>query len=752
MSTQPGTLLGVKEETSLRPNAANQELLRPGRSAENQSDFEKIQPVTHASGHTRRIIMGAAKDTGNAQSNAPASTGNRVDSRYLATIHHGNQRQIREQLQVQANTDNVDKSAKNSKQGTWSSWWDSAVSALSPACELATNVAVGASKVIKNSFQFGVGVAVKALSQPEKVLVAAWSFIETAGRLYVSASLFILSGLTNGAIWCIKNPEKVLPAVGSLLMSAGRAIGAVLGGIFSSAWEGLGAICKGDLSVLCGFICDTIGLTDLWGVLKHGTMALAAYGRGDKQAMMKHLLQFAEHAAGLALVALFALVTVGTGGVGAAVFAPVLMLRSAAQFATKQVMKQGLTACGRQFLERGAKQIAEGVIENMGKTALAKLKAECPEQMAKVAAMAKNTVGAGDLALTTQQLALDRVIKLRADSIASATGESMIKAIAGEGAETVFGKNFVRELADNVGHEQSEALLRELGLVQHVDELTRNLLGPIMDKSPRQARRHIMATLQIDRKEARKMANEIKQLMASGHSDNEIKDILSKGITDNVSEFVSGKMENNFKNTFRDGLRGELADADWSKNLNEALKDHAEKIGRNVDDLTDELVQAGWEGVDNGIKRATGGLVREGIEQAFRGLREKSKRPRSSNSSSGDPAELVFEQRSQPKAGGDDARSHSKESAANRETNHRGSGREIEKRIEQITLADGTTVRRVHIYEGERLVSQVEELESAPGSANPRRGGVNHNPERSGEGLVAKSPNSDLNRKSTLAI
>jgi hypothetical protein len=763
MSTQPGTLLKVADEASLKPEAANQELLRRGRSAEDQSDFEEIQPVNHASGHTRRIIMGAAKDTGNAQSNAPASTCNRVDSRYLATIHHGNQRQIREQLQVQANTDNVDKSAKNSKQGTWSSWWDSAVSSVSAACELGKNAAIGLGKLCKDVGHIAKKVAIEVVQNPEKVLATTCSIAKSVRKFAFSAGELAVTGICKGAIWCIAHPDKILSAVGSFLYSAGKTIFSILGGVFSSLWEGVKSVWRGEVTIgqallkTFAFACEMTGLADAWGVVKHGALAFAAYGSGDKQAMFQHLGQVALHGTFLAI----ALATVGTAGVAAPVFVPLMAMRSLIGAALKQGIKQGIKACAREFLECGAKQIAEGAIKNMGEPAVTKLAKELPEELVKVAAMAEKAVGtsatAEVLARKTQELALERVIQLQGENIAKTMGKSMSEDITKIGAEKVLMATYVEGLGEKVGKEQTKALLQQLGLVDYVDDLTFKLLSPMKEMTGKQARKHIIDTMGVSSKEAGKIARNVQRLITRGKSDDAIKQILEEHITNDVSKFVAGKMENSFKDTFRKGLRGELTDPDnvaWSRHLKEAIEKRAMDLGKQVDELTDDLVEAGWKGVQKGIKQATSELVREGLESAFKRLREESRRPRSPGGNSGNQAELILAQSvlSDVARHGDDARPHSQGAAAESEENRGGSGRELEECIQEITRADGTTVQMVRIYEGERLVSQVEQLESAPGSANPRRGGVNHNPERSGEGLVAKSPNSDLKRKSTLAI
>jgi len=411
---------------------------------------------------------------------------------------------------------------------------------------------------------------------------------------------------------------------------------------------------------------------------------------------------------------------VSTAGVAAPVLVPLMAMRSLVSVALKQGIKQGIKACAREFLESGAKQIAEGAIKNMGEPAVKKLATEFPQELVKVAAMAEKVVGTGAtaeaLARKTQELALERVIQLQGESIAKTMGRSMSDDLAKVGAEKVLTTTYVKELGEKVGYEQTKALLQQLGLVDYVDDLTFKLLSPMKEMTGKQARQHIIDTMGVSSKEADTMAREVQRLIKSGKSDDAIKQILEERITNDVSKFVAGKMENSFKDTFRKGLRGELTDADnaaWSKNLNEAVEKRAKELGKSVDELTDDLVKAGWEGVENGIKRATGELVREGIERAFKRLRDDGLRkpvPRASDkqSESGSDGRVAAE------PGKDTEQRRGEKQADKRLEEHSGSGHEPEKHVHEFTRADGSTVREVTTYEGERLLGRDETVVSGP--------------------------------------
>jgi hypothetical protein len=725
MTTRPETLVAASGAAGATV-AEGVQRAEAAVAAQAASALADAAPGVRPSADTRRLIMHAGangvahkeatRDLRNpvfssSSEPSPAVNVNRSSSSIAAD-------RARQDLQQQMSAPAAESRPEKPKERTWSGWWSSVTSSVSDGLETAANALVGLNKL-----RINVGTAIgefaaTVINDPKAALEKTISAAKTVGNFLISAGQFIRKGIVSGVTWCIENPEKILPAVGSFLWSAGTTICSIVGGLCSSVWNGLKQILNGEMTIgealakTFAFACEMTGLADAWGVVKHGALALVAYGKGDKQAMYQHLGQFALHGTFLVV----ALVTTGTAGVAAPVLVPLMAMRSLIGAALKQGIKQGIRACAREFLECGAKQIAEGAIKNMGEPAVKKLATEFPQELVKVAAMAEKAVGiratGQALALKTQELALERVIQLQGENIAKTMGKSMSEDLVKVGAEKVFTTTYVRELGEKVGYEQTKALLQQLGLVNYVDDLTFKLLSPMKEMTYNEARTHIVHTMGVSTKEAGKMV----RLIKSGKSDDAIKQILEERITNDVSKFVADKMENSFKDTFRKGLRGELTDVDnaaWSKNLNEAIEKRAKELGKSVDELTDDLVKAGWGGVENGIKRATRELVREGLERAFKrlrddGLRKPSPRSSDEHSESGSEGRLASES-----ANVDELRSD-KTQAEKRSEDRSGSGHEREIRKHVVTREDGSTVEVVSTYDGEQLTARQETLVSGP--------------------------------------
>jgi hypothetical protein len=762
MTTRPETLVAASGAVGTTVADGVQSAQAAVVASQASSALADINPGVGPTANTRRLIMhAAANGVGHAAARdlqssgissspepSPAVNVNRSSSSIAADKVAADR--ARQDLQQQMSAPAAEIRTEKPKERTWSGWWSSVTSSVSDGLQTAKNALVGLDKLRVNVGTAIGEAAAAVINDPKAALEKTISAAKTVGNFVASAGEFIGNGIASGVTWCIENPEKILPAVGSFLWSAGTTICSIVGGLFSSVLNGVKQVLNGEMTIgealvkTFVFACEMSGLADAWGVVKHGALALAAYGSGDKQAMFQHLGQVAMHGTFLAI----ALATVSTAGVAAPVLVPLMAMRSLVSVALKQGVKQGIKACAREFLESGAKQIAEGAIKNMGEPAVKKLATEFPQELVKVAAMAEKVVGTGAtaeaLARKTQELALERVIQLQGESIAKTMGRSMSDDLAKVGAEKVLTTTYVKELGEKVGYEQTKALLQQLGLVDYVDDLTFKLLSPMKEMTGKQARQHIIDTMGVSSKEADKMAREVQRLIKSGKSDDAIKQILEERITNDVSKFVAGKMENSFKDTFRKGLRGELTDADnaaWSKNLNEAVEKRAKELGKSVDELTDDLVKAGWEGVENGIKRATRELVREGLERAFKRLRDDGLRkpsPRSSDKQ----GESGSEGRGASELATDTEQRRDEKQADKGSEVPSGSGHEREIRKHVVTREDGSTVEVVSTYDGEQLTAQQETLVSGP----DHKKGSEHEHDFAQEATQPDAPEVRLNR------
>jgi hypothetical protein len=617
---------------------------------------------------------------------------------------------------------------------TWYEWCCSVASSVGSVVDTIGKAAIGALKLAGHGIAACYEIAKHVVTDPVAAASSVWGAVKAVASFGYSVGSFLINSALALGSWCINNPGKILPAIGSFLWSAGEMVYSLAASLVSTAYNGIKKVLKGEMSIgeallnTFVFCCEISGLADVCRLIKHGTLALAAYATGDKVAMYNHLAQAAL--AGAFVVV--ALATVGTGGIAAPVLVPLMAVRALVGVALKQGVKQGLKACAREFLECGARKTSEAAIKKMGEPAAKKLAAEAPQEMAKITAMAEKAVGAGAspqvLTAKVNELALERVIQLEGKSIATTMGKTMGDQIATQGAE-VLTRQHVKQLGEEVSYAQTKNLLKELGLTQHVDDLTYDMIVSFREMSPKQARAHLMETMGITGKQADKMAKEVQRLIKSGKSDDAIKEVLEKQITADISKFVADKMETSFKETFKKGLRGELTDpenAAWSTKLHQEISKRADDLAKDpktnphgksareiADDLTDDLVEGAWEGVESGIKKAARELIREGIEQAFKRIRAR-RMPHASLNRDEDTTETADKKDSEEpqvedsKIGG--ALANQQESLP-KTTSYQ----QPEIRLTEVERLDGRRVRLLRKYdESERLLGQEEEVIADP--------------------------------------
>lgn len=735
MSGRAEPLLTVVEEGVVTDPKVGQPIV----SAVSQSVASQLanaSPAPAPSHHLRKILMNGASSS-TSQSSTLELDGDRH------TLE-GPQETSRASLLGTASTPTTMNTAQlahtaethttEPQQRTWSGWWSSVVSSTTSVLDTIGKATIGAIKLTTEVVTTGLSVAKQIVTDPAAAIASAWSAVKAVASFALTAGTYLVNGAIALGKWCLEHPDRILPAIGSFLYSAGEFVVSLVKDLASSVWNGIKKVASGEMTIgealLNTFIfcCEMSGLADLWGMVKHGTLALAAYATGDKQAMYSHLGQAAMHGAFVAI----AVATIGTGGLAAPVLVPLMAMRSLVGVALKQGLKQGLKACAREFLECGAKQIGETALKKMGEPAAKKLAAEFPQEMAKITVMAEKAVGPGasTQALTAKvnELALERVIQLQGDNIAKTMGRSMSDDLANKGTE-VLTRQYVTKLGEEVGYSQTKGLLKELGLTQYVDDLTYDMLTSMRDMSHKQARTHLIDTMGLSRKQADEMAREMQRLIKSGKSDDAIKQALEDRITKDVSKFVADTMGPSFKETFKKGLRGELTDPDnvaWSTKLRQAIENRADDLAKDpktnpygksarelTADLTDDLVEGGWEGVEAGIKKAARGLIREGIENAFKRLRTR-RLPNAAVNNDPDEVEAANSTTSDPlrlddtKLGVDLATKGPPNEAS-------AAYQQPEIRHEIVTLADGRTVRLSRTFdESERLLRKDEEVISGP--------------------------------------
>jgi hypothetical protein len=530
------------------------------------------------------------------------------------------------------NTDQIPEKAKAK-----TSWFGSLFSNGGHIADVIGLAVVGVGKLAYDSLAL-VGKGVHHLVTDP--LGSAAACAEFSGKvLSVAATVgkVLLKGAVALGTWCYNHPLEAAAAVASGLLAVGKFAVSLVVGLVSGFIGGCIKVARGEMSIgealvnTFRFCCDISGLTDLVLTGYHGMLAFGAYAKGDKTALAQHLALTAMHGAFAGL----AILTVGSGGILAPVTVPLMAGRAVLGMAAKQ----GLKACAKELLEIGSKQIAKESLEKMGAAAAKKLGAESPHILDDIARVAQESLGKDltekSLQAKINELAFKRVCRLEGDTIALTHGKSLNDDLIREGRK-VLSKQHTEALGEKIGHERMRVLHKELGLVDHIDELTHDSLVKFRDMKPKEINKHLVETYQLSEKQAAKTAKEMKRLLDSGKSDQAIKDLLIKDISKDIWKVASPEVEAAYKETFRKGLRGELTDAangDWSRNLRKEILEHADDLAKSrktnplgkaptqlADDLTDDLVEAGWKGVERGGYRATQELVEEGVECAFKRL------------------------------------------------------------------------------------------------------------------------------------
>ena len=438
--------------------------------------------------------------------------------------------------------------------------------------------------------------------------------LSTAGGFLKDLSDSI--GLTDLAVGIYHNSVMLPHLVYDLGMCA---IGKqTLSGAFSNAAHHMSESLRGVVgAVKC--LGEVTGVTDALMAGKHLVHALAEYGRGNDAAALAHLGTAALHGTFAVMSAGAIAATVATGGAAAGSIAAVVTGRMAMKQAAKAVLK----TAAKEFFEKGAKEIGELAVKKLGGEALSLVSKEMGSAAVKeLEQQALRELGSGATKEATtammERLALQKVIQREGVATAKELGEGLSKKASSE-----LTTDTVQQLGKEVGERRTAALLKELKLSESVDELVYDALTKIDSMSPRQARAHLMDTFGLSKREAGRMARETKKALKSGKADDAIKQLYEDGITKHITEVIQTDMEASFKETFGKALRGQL-DEPWSKTLAKNVDEQAKALGKNVDEFADELVEAGWKGVKEGIEAATRKAVREGIESAFKRFRART--------------------------------------------------------------------------------------------------------------------------------
>ena len=304
---------------------------------------------------------------------------------------------------------------------------------------------------------------------------------------------------------------------------------------------------------------ELTGVTDV-------VMCLVCLSRGDWGMAAMHF--------GFALASWGTIAAVvATGGIAA----PAVYAAIAGKMSAKAALKEVAQVASKEFLKGTGKEIGKKVLAEVGQ--------ELEKGMATAAREAASE-------------SIEQLGKLGAENISKEALETLSK----QPMDTAV-----------------QGLLRGAKVDKVVDRLCGELLEGIESKSVKALSAELGEKGIKDPKLARAMAKELKAMLESGKSREVMKQALEDGISEPIIKHLEEGMVKAYKDQLRKGLLGELG-TESSEIVGKALREQAEKLGKNLDDLVDEYVEAGWKGAREGIESGTRKVVREGIEKAFKRL------------------------------------------------------------------------------------------------------------------------------------
>jgi hypothetical protein len=491
--------------------------------------------------------------------------------------------------------------------------WDSVLETGKVVGPLLGNAAIGLGKLIVNSniavFNGLVNLVIHPVDSINSIIEfgsKAWTKIKDFSEPALVVAGLALEALKNGAVWCYENPELILGALSNGIKSAASFAGSAIEAGLAPIYRGAVAFINGEISLkdiaigIAGasksiflFACEMTGLTDLCRTGYSVLLALDAYGKGDTQAAMGHLGDALFHGA----LAGFAVFTIGSAGV----FAPVLL-----------PLKAGMAAirgCSKLLLRRGAEQLIKGGVREF------------------LAAEAGNI---GKLTVESLKSVSQDIFDKRAVSLADDLGQKLSKQVGKLGHEALDATK-VTELADTVGFKQGKAFMKELKVRELVGEHGKVWVNDVAKLKVDDLASYVAKSLNKSPDEAFKIASEFKSILTKPHYKEAAKELMTDSITENVQKSISERIKQVFEDRFKAGLKGEITDQNgrlvkWSENLKDAVEQRAKSLGQSVDQVVDDVVRAGWEGIESGLKRALRLAVRAGLDDAFKALKPEEPR------------------------------------------------------------------------------------------------------------------------------
>jgi hypothetical protein len=337
------------------------------------------------------------------------------------------------------------------------------------------------------------------------------------------------------------------------------------------------------------FVLESIGFFDACDFVRYSALAIAAHGSGNEAKRNEYLQKAAVHAWGAADFAGTVAVVVTTGGTG-------LLAKGAFKAAAKGLVTEGAEKIGKEVVQELTEKVTREVFD---------------EATDKVV-----------------QQTFSQALEAGAREIADSGAKTLAKAVAQNGSKALTEESIKSAMRES-GEKVTADIMQSFGVEKLVKDKTLELLKTLSNASEADVIK-ILENQKIANPKA--MAKKLQVALMDGTADKILQEELVDGISRELNESVAKGMEKTFKERWTAILKGEVDDK-TSEILNKAIRERAEKEGKEVGKLIDESVEAGWKGAREGAEKAVREAVEKGVREAFEEFR-KQRRDEDSRQSS----------------------------------------------------------------------------------------------------------------------
>ncbi len=314
------------------------------------------------------------------------------------------------------------------------------------------------------------------------------------------------------------------------------------------------------------FGLEMIGIVDAVQFVNHALQGVSAYGRGDEKAATGHFIAAGYHGTFALLSVGSIAATVGSGGAGSG----------------SVVATQALKTAAKGLLKEGAEKIGKEIVSELA------------------------------------EKGLKEALEKGAREIADSGAQKLAREVAQKGTQALT-KESMESAMREAGEKVTAGIMKQMNVSELVKDKTVKLLEELEGKSVKEIT-EILDNQNIPNAKAR--AKELFKALKNGSADEVLQEALVDGISRELNDAVTKGMETEFRKRLRDILEGKVDD-ESSRILSKAIREQAAKEGKEVSQLVDEYVEAGWKGAREGAEKAVREAVEKGVREAFEEFRRR---------------------------------------------------------------------------------------------------------------------------------